>query len=71
VAFIIALVWYGTGTHIVVDVVVNKAQTCSEMTSVKSCPVGQDRAMSQHHDITLFYNKSGKSESADPNDGAI
>ena len=25
----------------------------------------------QHHDVTSFYNKSAKSESADPNDGAI
>ena len=70
-AFIIALVWYGTAAHIVVDVVGDKAETCPEMTCVKSCPVGQDRAMSQHHDVTPFYNKSAKSESADPNDGAI
>ena len=27
--------------------------------------------MSQHHDVTPVYNKSAKSESADPNDGAI
>jgi hypothetical protein len=70
-AFIIALIWYGADAHIVVDVVVDKAKTSPEMTCVRPCPVSQDRAMSQHHDVTPFYNKSTKSESADPNDGAI
>jgi hypothetical protein len=57
--------------QIAADVVGNKVANGPAQSCVKSCPVGQDRAMSQHHDYTPFYNKSAKSESADPDDGAI
>ena len=56
---------------IVANVVGDKVANGPAMSCVKSCPVGQDRAMSQHHDHTPFYNKTAKSESADPDDGAI
>ena len=38
---------------------------------VRSCSKDQVGAMSKHYDISIFYSKCAKSESADPDDGAI
>ena len=39
--------------------------------SVRSCSKDQVGAMSKSYDIAIFYSKSAKSKSADPDDGAI
>jgi len=38
---------------------------------VRSCSKDQVGAMSKRYGISIFYSKCAKSESADPDDGAI